>query len=192
MTTETAAVAEQSTAEEMERLRDLIVELEADHDKQLRRFIAAGSAVADITAEVGRGVSSRADQIKGLLRDEETLKAEIGRIERRLADVRDELDRLTKIAEHAELEKLFERMRQRREKIIGLVREAALEMGQLHSEDRAVGIKLLQPTRCLAQTTFVSLLEPIDYLHAWSDQHRGVVLDYTHIVKVLPFVPLSE
>lgn len=176
---------------EIERLQNSAMEMDAN----LRRLrVRHSSLAAELDAcgdAVRRGAVRRAATIPDLLKEQAAIAVTITAQEGELAEVQTELKRQTAAAKEHARAALFERMEQRRERIIELSRQLALELGELQGNDREEGTLLVEPVVSPTQQRFIELLSPVlPFEGSWYGAHRALPCGYEHTIKIPAFVKL--
>jgi hypothetical protein len=158
------------------------------------RDIEIDNAIREITGQVGRGDPSRASEVQPLLAEQAALQRQVAALGGDIEKAQSEIARRKERQRQAELHMLFERMEQKRQRIIELSREVALLLGELQSEDRTQGESLVPlGVGSLDQQNFLRLLQPVDIYcdRVWAGGVRDVAgLDFAHVLRIRPVTKL--
>jgi len=177
--------------DQIEQLQSTIQEMTVGVGRLRVRHSEISDRIDAITDEVRHGNPSRANEVSYLTKELECLKESITGQDKAIARATAELSSMRLKAEKAEAQRILGEMTQRRERIVELVRQAALELGSLHLEGERAA-KLIPPyLSSVDGIRLRELLQPIDALGgAWAGSHKNLILDYCHVIKVFPTTTL--
>ena len=155
------------------------------------RVIELDAEITRLTAGLRDGALPSSVQLNTSAMELAEAKRQLSTVQVELRQAGAEVSRLESSLRRDELRKTFERMEQRRKRIISLMREAATELGELHTQDRQDAGRLCSmDMRSLERAQFNRLLEVIDPYQGWSDSMREVAVGFEHCIRIRPMAKL--
>jgi len=155
------------------------------------RDIETSNTIDEIVCDVRKGHAARANEIAGLIAEQNELARTIAQRQAERRQIETEIQRVKDAADRTKAAAILDRMEQHRERAINAAREASLALGMLHEDGKKVAALIPPILGAPGRERLVALLQPINPLSGiWLDGVRSLPLDYLHVVKIFATTPL--